>query len=166
MIGTWEKESLVNVPVSLAKNILPKLAIKATSSALDEFEWKISRQGAIRAAKWFTLLVSNKDMDDIIRIVRLLENSGLLIHGATETVKYERTKQEGGVIPALIALMTAALITPMASSLIQPAASSFKKCIFGKGVTETLGGFLSLLVAPSLLKCIFEKGIMRAGRWF
>ena len=32
-------------------------------------------------------------MDDIIRIVKLLENSGLLIHGATETVKYEITKQ-------------------------------------------------------------------------
>ena len=103
-------------------------------------------------------------MDDIIRIVKLLANSGLLIHGATETVNYEITKQEGGVLTALIAPMTAALIKPMASSLIQPVASLFKKCIFGKGVSETLGGFLLLLVAPSLLKGVFEKGIMRAGR--
>ena len=34
-------------------------------------------------------------MDDIINIVKSLEKSGLLIDGATETVKHEIKKQEG-----------------------------------------------------------------------
>ena len=41
----------------------------------------------MRAGKVFTFLISNEDMDDIIKIVKSLENSGLLIDGATELVK-------------------------------------------------------------------------------
>ena len=35
-------------------------------------------------------------MDDIIKIVESLENSGLLIDGTNETVKHEIKKQQGG----------------------------------------------------------------------
>ena len=41
------------------------------------------------AGKEFTSLISNEDMDDIIRIIKLLEDSGVLIDGVTETVKHE-----------------------------------------------------------------------------
>ena len=40
----------------------------------------------------FTLFISNKTMDDIIKIAESLEKSGLLIDGATETVKHELRK--------------------------------------------------------------------------
>ena len=36
----------------------------------------------------FTLFISNETMDDIIKIAESLEKSGLLIDGATETVKH------------------------------------------------------------------------------
>ena len=36
--------------------------------------------------KRFTLFKSNEDMNDIIKIVKLLEDSGLLIYGITEIV--------------------------------------------------------------------------------
>ena len=81
MIGKWGKETLTNIVVPLAKVVLPKLATKATSSVIDKFERKISEWEAIRAEKGFTLVISNEDMDDIIRIIKSLENSGLLIDG-------------------------------------------------------------------------------------
>ena len=45
--------------------------------------------GAVRAGKWITLVVPNEDMDDIIRIIKSLENSGVFIDGVSETVKHE-----------------------------------------------------------------------------
>ena len=37
----------------------------------------------------FTLFVSREDMNDIIKIIKSLEDSGLLIDGITETVKHK-----------------------------------------------------------------------------
>ena len=59
-----------------------------TLSILDKFERKVSRQGAVRTGKRSTLFISSEDMDEIIKIVKLVEDADLLIDGATETVKY------------------------------------------------------------------------------
>ena len=42
-----------------------------------------------------TLVISNEDMDDIIKIIKLLENLGILFGGVSETVKQERKKKQG-----------------------------------------------------------------------
>ena len=36
-------------------------------------------RGVVRAGKIINLVISNEDMNDIIRIIKSLENSGLLI---------------------------------------------------------------------------------------
>ena len=72
-------------------------------------------------------------MDKIIKIVKPLEKSGLSIDGATETVKHERKKQEGGFLGAMMAPMPASLI---ASSWIQPVDSSLINAISVKEVTR------------------------------
>ena len=51
---------------------MPKLVIKTTSSAIDKFEWKINGRGAVRAEKVFTLFILDEDLDEIIKIVKLL----------------------------------------------------------------------------------------------
>ena len=60
-------------------------------------------------------------MDDIIKIIKLLENSNVLIDGISETVKHEIKEQEVGFFPALLA--------PLAASIMQPAISSIVKDI-------------------------------------
>ena len=40
-------------------------------------------------------------MNDIIKIIKSLEDSGVLIDGVTETVKHETKKQEGGFLSDL-----------------------------------------------------------------
>ena len=40
-----------------------------------------------------TLIISNDEIEDIIKIVKSLENSGLLLKGVTETVQNELKKK-------------------------------------------------------------------------
>ena len=60
-----------------------------TSNAIIKLERKISGKGAVRTGKGFTLFISNEDMNDIIKIIKSLEDSGVLIDGVTETVKHK-----------------------------------------------------------------------------
>ena len=87
---------------------------------------KISGKGDVRAGKRFTSFILNEGMNDIIRIIKSLEDSGVLIDGVTETVKHEIKTQEGGFL--------AALLVPLAASLVQPVIPSVVKGISGRGV--------------------------------
>ena len=71
----------------------------------------------------------NEHMNDIIKILKLLEDSDVLIHGVTETAKHEIKKQEARFLGALLA--------PLAASLVQPVISSVVKGISGRGVRRT-----------------------------
>ena len=100
----------------MAKDVLPKLAKKLTSPALDEFKRKTNGAGDVRAGK--ALLHSNEDMDDIFIIAESLEQSGLFIDGETETVKHEIKKQEGQFIGAMMIPWAASLISLLPCPLI------------------------------------------------
>ena len=65
-------------------------------------------------------------MNDIIKIIKSLEDSGALIDGVTKTVKNETKKQEGWFLGALL--------PSLAASLVQPVISSVVKVITGRGV--------------------------------
>ena len=114
------------------------------------------------AGKEFTLCISNEDKDGIIKIVKLLGDPGLFIDGATETVKHELKKQEGGFLGAMMAPIAA-----MASSLIQPLASSLINAASEKVVMRARkgqkGGFLPLLELLLMMK-VLGKGVTRTGR--
>ena len=77
----------------------------------------------MRTGKGFTLFTSNEDLNGIIKIIKSLEDSNVLIDAITVTVKHELKKQEGGCIPTLRA--------HLATSLVQPVISSV-----GKGIME------------------------------
>ena len=64
----------------------------------------------MRAGKWITLVISNEDMGDIIKIIKSLENSGVLIDGVSETVKLEIKRQEGWFIGMLLGTSGAAML--------------------------------------------------------
>ena len=40
-----------------------------------------------------TLIISNDEMDDILKRVKSLENSGLLLNGVSETIQHEAKEQ-------------------------------------------------------------------------
>ena len=57
-----------------------------------------------------TLKISNDEIHDIIKIVKSLEDSGLLVKGLTENVQNEVKKQKGGFLSALLGTLGASLL--------------------------------------------------------
>ena len=49
-------------------------------------------------------------MDDLIKIVKSLEDSGWLLKGVTESVQNEVKKQKGGILSMLLATLGASLL--------------------------------------------------------
>ena len=91
--GSWlsnlGKKALTNTLFPLGRDNLPRLLIKWTSNAINKFERKTGRKGAVRAGKEFTLFISNNDVDDIIKKIKSLEDLEVLIDWVTETVRHE-----------------------------------------------------------------------------
>ena len=94
MLDSLRKKALTNITIPLARNTLPVLVSNLTSNAINKFERKLSGKEAVRAGKVLDLFISNEDMSDIIKILKLLEDSleGVLIDGVIETVKHEIKK--------------------------------------------------------------------------
>ena len=57
-----------------------------------------------------TLVISNIEIDDLIKIVKSLEHSGLLLKGVTETVQNEIKEQKGGFLGILLCTLGASLL--------------------------------------------------------
>ena len=57
-----------------------------------------------------TLITSTDDMEDIISIVKSLEDSGLLLKGVTKTVQNEVKEQKGGFLSMLLGTLGASLL--------------------------------------------------------
>ena len=83
-----------NVLKTSAKSILILLGLTAAAAATD-------------AAT--TLMISNEEMEDIMIIVKSLEDSSLLIKGVCETIKNEAKKQKGGFLSRLLGILGASL---------------------------------------------------------
>ena len=63
-----------------------------------------------------TLIISNEEMNDIMKIVKFLEESGLLIKGVGETIKNETKEQKGGFLGMLLATLGASLLGNLLTS--------------------------------------------------
>ena len=56
------------------------------------------------------LIISNKEMNDIMKIVKSLEESGLLIKRVSETIKNESKEQKGGFLSMSLVTLNASLL--------------------------------------------------------
>ena len=57
-----------------------------------------------------TLIISNDEIEDIIKIVKFLEDSGLLLKRVTETVHYEVKEQKEEILSILLGTLGASLL--------------------------------------------------------
>ena len=128
MLGNLCKKVVADLAIPLARDNLPKLISKLASSSVNKFERKISGTGTVRAGKGFTLFILNEDMNDIIKIIKSLQDSNVLIDGIIGTVKHEMVKKKGWFLPTLL--------VPLAALLVQPVISSVVKGISESGVTR------------------------------
>ena len=83
-----------NVTKPLAKSVLIPLGLTTAALAADAgIHKKILGSGNTT-----TLIISNDEMEDIIEIVNFLEDSGLLLKVASETIQNEAKEQPGFLV--------------------------------------------------------------------
>ena len=58
-----------------------------------------------------TLIISNKEMKDIMRIVTYPEESGLLLKSFSQTIENEAKEQKDGFVNMLVVTLAASLLT-------------------------------------------------------
>ena len=86
-----------NVIKPLAKSVLIPLGLTAAASAADAgIHKKILGSGNT------TLVISNEEMNDIIKIVQALEDSNILLKGVTKTIENETKEQKEGFFSMLL----------------------------------------------------------------
>ena len=92
-----------------AKSALIPLGLTAAASAADVGIHK-KILGSWHHPSCTTLIISNDEMNDIIKIVKSLEESGLLFKGVTETVQNELKEQKGEFLTMLLGTLGASLL--------------------------------------------------------
>ena len=109
---------LMKVAMPLAKNVLAPLGLSTALSAIDgSIKKKLLGSGAT------TLIISNNEMVDILKIVKSLEDSGILLKGVSETIQHEAKEQREGFLGMLLGTLGASLLGDVLS-----------KGLSGKGV--------------------------------
>ena len=94
-----------NVLKPLAKRVLIPLGLTAA----------VSRTDAAIHKKMFgsgntTLIISSEEMNDIMKILKFLEESGLLIKEASEAIENEAKEQKGGFLSMLLGTLGTSLL--------------------------------------------------------
>ena len=126
---------LMKVAIPLAKNVLASLRIAAAASAIDAgIQKKICSSGCSSAT---TLIISDKEMKDIIKIVQALEDSNSFLKGVTKTIKNETKEQKGGFLSMLGTLGASLFGNILEGKGVVRAVSANKK---GKGIVRADDG--------------------------
>ena len=94
----------MKVALPLAKNVLAPLDLTAAMSAIDgSMQMKIHGSGV-------KLIIEQEDMKDIMKIIKALENSGILLKGVSKTIKNKTKEQRGGFLSMLLGTLGASLL--------------------------------------------------------
>ena len=113
---------LMKVAIPVAKNVLAPLGITAAASTIDA---GIQKKKKIHGSGTTTLIISNEEMNDIMKIVQALEDSNILRKGVTKTIKNETKQQKGGFLSMLLGTLRANL---------------FENLLTGKGIVRAGSG--------------------------
>ena len=102
---------LMKVAMLLVKNVLAPLGLTAAMSAIDE-----SIKKKMHGSGTTTLNIASEDMDDIMKIIEALENSGILLKGVSKTIDHEIKEQKGGFLSMLLGTLGASLLGNLLTS--------------------------------------------------
>ena len=82
-----------------------------------------------------TLIISNDEMGDIIKVAKYFEDSGLLLKGVSETIQNEAKKQKGGFLSMLLGTLGATLLgNILAGKGMNRAGEGFIKAGYGSSI--------------------------------
>ena len=94
-----------NVLKPLAKSVLISLGLTAAASATDAAIHK-----KMFGSRTTTLIISNEEMNDIMKIVKSLEESDLLIKSVSKTIENKAKEQKGRFLGMLLDSLGASVL--------------------------------------------------------
>ena len=103
--------SLLKSGLSLLKSVIKPLGILGLTTAASATD--AARNKKIFGSGTTTLIISNDEMNDILKIVKSLADSGILLKGVSETIKDEAKEQKGGFLSMLLGTLGASLLGNM-----------------------------------------------------
>ena len=107
----------------LVTKVLPTLGLTAAVSGIaGAFQKTIRGSGSGTA----TLIISNDEMGDIIKIVQALENQGFLVGGVNKTIKNNIKNHSGNGIGMLLGMLGSSLLSDILT-----------KSLSGHGITRS-----------------------------
>ena len=100
---------LLKSGLPLLKYVVKPLGMLGLTAAASATDAAINKK-LLGSGNHTTLIISNNDMQDLLKIVKSLEDSGILVNGITETIKNEVKEQKGGFLSMLLGTSSASLL--------------------------------------------------------
>ena len=91
----------MKVAMPLGKNVLTPLGLTA---AIDGSIQKTIHGSGVK------LIIEQEEMKDIMKIIKALKHSGILLKGVSKTIKNETKEQRGGFLSMLLGTLGASLL--------------------------------------------------------
>ena len=121
-------DSSLKTGLPLLKSVIKPLGLvglTAASSAIDA-----GAQKKIYGSGTTTLVISNEEMNDIMKIVQDLEDSNILLKDVTKTIKNETKEQKGGFLSMLLGTLGASLLGDLLTKTLSGKGTVFSREIF------------------------------------
>ena len=102
---------LLKSGLPLLKSVIKPLAILCLTAAASATDAAINKQKKILGSgNDATLIISNDDVQVLLKIVKSLEDSGILLDGITDTVKNQVKQQKDGFLSMLLGTLGVSLL--------------------------------------------------------
>ena len=102
---------LLKTGLALLKIVIKPSGMLGLTAAASATDAAINKK--ILGSGTTTLIISNDEMNDILKIVKSLENSVLLLEGVRKTIKNEAKEQKPGFLNMLLGTLEASLLGSM-----------------------------------------------------
>ena len=108
--------------------------VLAPTAAASSIDAGIQKKKKIHGSGTTTLIISNEEMNHIMKIVQALEDSNILLNGVAKTIKDEIKEQKGGFLSMLLGTLGATLLGNLLSGkgIIRAGSGNDK----GKGIVR------------------------------
>ena len=99
---------LLKTGLPLLKSVIKPLGLLGLTAASSAIDAGIHKK--IYGSGTTTLVISNEEMNDIMKNVQALEDSNILLKGVTKTIKNETKEQKGGFLSMLLGTLGVGLL--------------------------------------------------------
>ena len=100
---------LLNSGFPLLKSVIKPLGMLGLTAAASATDAAINKK-ILGSGNHTTLIISNDDMQDLLKIVKPSEDSGILLDRITETAKNKFKEQKGGFLSMFLGTLGASLL--------------------------------------------------------